>query len=152
MKKVQLGLVALTVAIAGVTVTVNAADEKRRPASEALKNYFSAWNEPDEAKRTAMLEECWADAGTYTDPTAHVEGRAALATHIAGFLSSPQFKGYSIIQTSGIDEHHDVFRFEWEMRDGEGKSLTKGMDYGEIDADGKITKIVGFFGPFPAMK
>jgi len=34
------------------------------------------------------------------------------------------------------------------MRNG-GEDVLEGMDYGELAADGRISKIVGFFGPFP---
>ncbi len=121
-------------------------------ASAALQNYFKAWNEPDTEKRAALLQSAWTENGTYTDPTAHVEGRDALVAHIGGFLSDPQFKGASLQQKSEIDFHHHTFRFEWTMNDASGNPIVVGMDYGEFNDDGAITKIVGFFGPFPELK
>ena len=121
-------------------------------AKESLEHYFQAWNTPDEAARRAHLEAGWAENATYTDPTADVHGREALVKHIAGFLGNPAMKGYSIVRVTGIDVHHRSFRFSWEMRDPSGKTLTPGIDYGEFDDNGMITKIVGFFGPFPAME
>jgi hypothetical protein len=38
------------------------------------------------------------------------------------------------------------------MKDSSGAAMVTGMDYGEFNNDGKITKIVGFFGPFPKLK
>ena len=125
------------------------------PASDAkasLKKYFRAWGEPDSQTRETLLANAWAEKGTYTDPTAHVEGRDALVKHIAEFLSNPQFKNTSLMQTSDIDIHHRSFRFEWTMKDASGAAMVSGMDYGEMNEDGKITKIVGFFGPFPELK
>ena len=118
----------------------------------SLNNYIEAWREPDAQKRERLLETAWAENGTYTDPTAHVDGRKALTAHIEGFLTNPMFKGYSIVMASEIDIHHHVFRFEWTMKDSSGKEVTGGMDYGEFNNDGAITKIVGFFGPFPELK
>ena len=118
----------------------------------SLNNYVKAWHEPDAQKRHALLETAWTDNGTYTDPTAHVDGRDALVAHIGQFQANPQFKGFSIVQTSDIDVHHQVFRFEWAMQDPAGKTVTGGMDYGEFDENGAITKIVGFFGPFRELK
>lgn len=37
----------------------------------------AAWNETDETKRRALLENAWADGGVYTDPQSHVEEREA---------------------------------------------------------------------------
>ena len=146
------GIAAGLTAIALVIQQTDAADTSRRSAAEALEGYFAAWDEPDAEKRAAIVKGCWAEGATYTDPTAHVEGRAGLVEHIGGLMGNPQFKNFTIVRISDIDEHHDVFRFEWEMRNAEGQSVTKGMDYGEMDSDGNITKIVGFFGPFRAMK
>ena len=71
---------------------------------ETIEAYMAAWNEPDEAKRAKLLDKCWADAGTYTDPMSDVAGREALAAVIAGFRQ--QMPGAGLAFTSGIDEHH----------------------------------------------
>ncbi|MCR9291682.1 MAG: nuclear transport factor 2 family protein [bacterium] len=119
---------------------------------ESLPKYFESWQEEDVEKRGKLLESAWSEKGTYTDPTAHVVGRKALVEHIGGFLSNPQFQGVEFIQASGIDVHHGVFRFQWKMVDATGQEIMTGMDYGEFDERGRITKIVGFFGPFPELK
>ena len=124
----------------------------KEKALGSLEHYFAAWAAETEEERRSHLEAGWATDGTYTDPTADVHGREALVQHIGAFASSPQAKNFSIEQSSGIDVHHKVMRFAWEMRNAEGKVLTPGMDYGEFNDDGKITKIVGFFGPFPKME
>jgi hypothetical protein len=36
------------------------------------------------------------------------------------------------------------------MRSGDEVAL-EGMDFGELATDGRISRIVGFFGPFPAL-
>jgi hypothetical protein len=141
----------LATATVGLVREANAAPPADK-AKAALQRYFKAWNETDVEERQALLESAWTKDGTYTDPGAHVEGRDALVAHIGGFLSDPQFKGFSIVQASEIDVHHQVFRFEWEMKDPGGKTVIVGMDYGEFNDDGAITKIVGFFGPFPELK
>jgi len=119
---------------------------------ESLENYIQAWNEPDTEKRNALLATAWAENATYTDPSAHVEGRDALLTHIDRFRSNPQFKGSSLARASKVDLHHETFRFEWELKDASGNTTMVGIDYGEFNEDGAITKIVGFFGPFPELK
>jgi len=118
----------------------------------SLNNYMKAWNEPSSEKRKAFLQTAWSDNGTYTDPTADIAGRDGLVSHIGEFLSNPQFKGASFVRASEIDVHHQVFRFEWIMKDSSGKRLVVGMDCGEFNDDGAITKIVGFFGPIPELK
>lgn len=138
-----------------LSVTFTQAAPKASPAEkarESLQKYFKAWNEPDAVKREAILNPSWAENGTYTDPSADVAGRDALVAHIEGFLTGPQTKTFSIVQASEIDFHHRSFRFAWEMQDASGKTLTPGIDYGEFNDEGQITKIVGFFGPMPKLK
>ena len=49
--------------------------------------------------------------------------------------------------TSGIDSHHGKFRFTWRMVLADGKVFLEGIDFGELNSDGKLHRIVGFFGP-----
>jgi hypothetical protein len=113
---------------------------------ETITLYAAAWNEPDAVARRRLLERAWAATGTYTDPTAHVEGRAALDKHIEVYLKT-QPAGTRIVPASAIDAHHGRFRFAWKMLAPDGSVAIEGLDYGELDADGRISRIVGFFGP-----
>jgi len=115
-------------------------------ATEIVTAYGAAWNEPDEKARRALLDRSWADDGAYSDPTGSADGRDALIAHIGGFQA--MMPGHTIDMTSGLDTRDNVFRFAWVMRNG-GEDVLEGMDYGELAADGRISKIVGFFGPFP---
>jgi hypothetical protein len=116
-------------------------------AAEAVITYGASWNEPDVERRRSMLEQVWADDGVYTDPTVELPGREALIEHISGFQQS--FAGARIEPTSGVEVHHGWLRFSWSMLDGSGTVLTEGFDVGQLDDDGRIKLIVGFFGPFP---
>ena len=109
--------------------------------------YGAAWNETDDAKRRALLEQAWADGGVYTDPQSHVEGREALLGLIAGFQQ--QAAGARIVATSGIDAHHGKLRFTWKMAGADGNTIIEGIDFGELAPDGRIQRIVGFFGSPP---
>lgn len=126
---------------------LEAADKKAsEKVLESLENYFAAWAEADGTKRASLLESAWSDDGVYIDPTAHVAGRDALVEHIGSFRGNEQFKGFTIDQVTEIDVHHNSFRFGWEMRNAAGMTVSPGIDYGEFDDEGRITKIVGFFG------
>jgi hypothetical protein len=113
---------------------------------EIVAAYGAAWNEPDDAARAALLVKSWADDGVYCDPTATVNGRVALVAHIGGFLQ--MMPGHTLEITSGVDAHHDLVRFAWVLRKDEETAL-EGMDFGELAPDGRIQRIVGFFGRFP---
>ena len=113
---------------------------------ETVEAYLAAWNEKDEAKRTKLLDKCWADAGTYTDPMSDVAGREQLAAVIAGFHQ--QMPGASLAFTSGVDEHHGRIRFGWKVVDG--PQPLEGIDVGRISSDGRLESIIGFWGANPA--
>ena len=102
-------------------------------------------SEPDRAVRQQLLERAWAEDGTYTDPTAQVTGRKEFVDHIARFFE--QFPGAHFELTSGIDTHHEKLRFTWRMVLPNGKVFVEGIDFGELSLDGKLHRIVGFFGP-----
>ena len=117
---------------------------------EVVDAYGAAWNEPDEAARRRLLEQAWADDGTYTDPQSDVAGRDALVAHIAAFHE--QFQGAQIVPTSGADEHHGKVRFTWRMQGADGSTIMEGIDFGQLAGDGRLGRIVGFFGPLPAVE
>jgi hypothetical protein len=101
----------------------------------------ASWNEPDEAKRTALMEESWADNGVYQDPTGTADGRAALVAHIGGVHA--MFPDRSIDFASGIEATEAGVRWAWVMRNGDAVEL-EGMDFGELAPDGRIQRIAGF--------
>lgn len=115
--------------------------------AEVIGAYGEAWTEPDPARRAELLERAWADDGVYCDPTTTVSGRAAMERHIAGF--GARLPGCTIVVTSAIDAHDGYARFGWEIRDGSGAAVGEGTDFAVLGPDGRIQRIVGFFGPLP---
>ena len=90
-----------------------------------------------------MLDRVWTADGTYTDPTAHVEGRGELEDHIDRFFK--QFPGARLALASDIDTHHQKLRFTSRMLLADGSVFVEGTDFGELSADGRLQRIVGFF-------
>lgn len=110
-----------------------------------IASYAAAWSESDRTARETLLERVFAVDGTYTDPTVDLAGRAALVTHIGRFQErSP---GARIEPISVVDAHHGQLRFAWRLALPDGTVVVEGLDYGELTRDGKIKRIVGFFGP-----
>jgi hypothetical protein len=115
-----------------------------------VNTYMEAWNEADEARRLALLARCWSDRGRYVDPNADLEGRAALAQHIAKVQASRP--GARLEFVSGIDVHHAVARFLWRLVRADGTRGDISIDFGEVGEDGLLVRIVGFFGPAPEIE
>lgn len=112
-------------------------------AEQVLEHYLAAWNETDAARRAALLAQCWAKDGVYSDPTVEVKGAAALSAMIGKVQQ--QYPGARLERTSRLDAHHDVLRFGWRMVLADGKALPEGVDFVHI-VDGRIARIAGFFG------
>jgi hypothetical protein len=126
-------------------------DEMSDAACETIiknvEDYVAAWNEPDAAARMKLLEGCWAEDASYLDPNADLAGRSALASHIARMQAARP--GARIEFMSGIDVHHNVVRFLWRLVRGDGSAGDVSIDFGEVDGNGNLVKIVGFFGAPP---
>ena len=119
----------------------------RETAMANVLAYAAAWNEPDAATRLKILERCWADDGAYVDPTVELRGRSALCEHISKVQAGRP--GARIEMVSGVDLHHHVVRFLWRLVRADGSASDTSIDFGEVDASGRLTKIVGFFGDPP---
>jgi hypothetical protein len=112
-----------------------------------VDTYLAMWNEPEPAKRAALIEQAWARDGRYLDPVLEAEGYAALSDMVAGVHA--QFPGHRFNRLSGVDAHHDQIRFAWELAAEDGTVAVAGIDVGELADDGRLARITGFFGELP---
>ncbi len=116
---------------------------------EAVFAYGAAWNEPDEDLRHNLLMQCWADTGVVLAPHEVLEGRSALFENIGRFHE--ERPGWRTVLTSGLDVHHHVVRFSFAVLQPDGTQVSNGLDVGETGSDGRLVKILAFFGPLPAL-
>jgi hypothetical protein len=117
--------------------------------TKVVTQYMAAWNEREATARHTLLQQCWSDGGVYLDPNVSLTGREALDGHIATVQASRP--GARLEFMSGIDVHHDVVRFLWRLMRADGTCGNTSIDFGEVGPDGRLVKIVGFFGPAPAL-
>jgi ketosteroid isomerase-like protein len=108
--------------------------------------YGKAWAEPDALKRAEYLIQVWAKDGQYKDPSvAPLTGVEALSRHIGEFIR--QYPKAKFTKTSKLDAYGTTFRADWFLDFGDGKTpALTGFDFGELNSEGKIAKIAGFFG------
>lgn len=118
--------------------------------TKAVTQYMAAWNEPDATVRQALLDQCWSDGGVYVAPKVSLAGREALSRHIATVQAGRP--GARLEFMSGIDVHHNVIRFLWRLVRADGTCGDTSIDFGEVGPDGRLVKIVGFFGAAPSLK
>lgn len=115
------------------------------PREAVIDAYISAWGVMDSTERLVRLESCYASDATYCDPTVSVSGRAALSEHIERTLAA--FRDMTLVRTTRVNAHGSFARFGWQMRGADGKNLPECLDVVEFGADGRITRVIGFFGP-----
>jgi hypothetical protein len=114
-----------------------------------VDTYLSAYNEADEAARLALLEDAFAAEGRLIDPPLEGEGHGGISDMMAAVHQ--QFPGHTFRRSSGVDEHHGQLRYGWELCDPTGAVVLAGMDVGEVDAQRRLVRVAGFFGPLPEM-
>jgi hypothetical protein len=99
----------------------------RQTVIASILDYMAAWNEPKVARRLQILERCWAEDAGYVDPNVELRGRAALCEHIAEVHA-------------GRPGAPHVVRFFRRLVDAGGGFGETSIDFGEVDARGKLTR------------
>ena len=110
---------------------------------DPITAYGEAWLAVDEGERRALLEVAWAPDAVYCDPLERLEGREALGRHIGA--TQVALAGGRIAVTSTPVRHHDSAFFRWTMTDASGATALTGFDVVQLDADGRIARLHGFF-------
>lgn len=143
----------LSYALTLILLTSNFAwseNAKPKGITQSLDFFGKAWNEPDAAKREALINDAWVENGEFIDPMNQIKGRKNLLPILTDFIT--RYPGTEVIQTSAIDQHHSVYRVSWKIILANGEPLIEGTDFGEFNKDGKITRITSFFGPVQRIK
>lgn len=115
-----------------------------------IDGFFRAWNADTDDERQAAVAEVYTETAVVKDPLADVQGHEAIAGFIAG--ARQQFPGHSFRRSSGIDAHHDLVRFSWQLLDPSGAPVVEGFETAQVAADGRLACTLGFFGPLPAVE
>ena len=112
----------------------------------SLDHMLSAWNEPDPSMVRSHLERALAPGVEFIDPSIETHGLDEFEANVHNVQAGLPGAEYS--RTSGVDSHHGLHRYSWQIsRDGE--IVVTGFDVTEVDDDGKVTRVLGFFGPLP---
>ena len=112
--------------------------------TDIIDTYIDMWNEEDAERRTALIDQAWADDAAYLDPLLEAEGKPALSEMVATVHG--HYPGHRFRRRSDVDLHHDRVRFAWDLVAPDGAVFVAGIDVGELAADGRLRRITGFFG------
>jgi hypothetical protein len=112
-----------------------------------VARYLATWNEPDAARRAALVAETFTPAARYVDPLARAEGSAQLA----GLIGAVQARFPGLVFTRcGVAELHDTFaRFSWSLGPVGGQPIAGGTDFAVLEGE-RIASVTGFLDAVPA--
>ncbi len=109
----------------------------------------AARNERDPEKIRPHLDRALSPCVVFCDPQHQIEGIDAFEKMVRDFREAIPDARTAIV--SGLDHHHDLYRYEWNVYDGD-ELMVPGMDVTRVDAQGRVERIDGFFGPIPSLE
>lgn len=112
-----------------------------------LAAYTAVWSEPDAARREALLKSCWSEDSEIVGPGYAFKGTQAVLAEAARFQA--QEPGARVVLTSGFDAHGRWARFTFALLGPDGGVANEGWDLVELAADGRIARVISFWGPLP---
>jgi hypothetical protein len=113
-------------------------------AQATIDAYFESWNSTDPTARAAAIERAFAPTAHMADPLVDVTGHDELAAVFAQFHDT--YAGHTFRQVGGVDGHHGLARWGWEMIDPAGQVALAGIDIAVVADDGRLARVAGFFG------
>ena len=117
-------------------------------ALEAIVDgHLAAYCDPDAERRQAAIGRLWNLEGLLIDPPFEARGQQGISDQAATLLA--HYPGHRFERTTGIDTHHQFSRYGWRLVSPAGAPVVEGVDILELDVDGRIGRVVGFFGAEP---
>jgi hypothetical protein len=129
-------------------VVINTPTTKESAMSDlttTIDTHLAAYGEPDPTKRADLVRQVWATDGQLLDPPLEGAGHDGIAA--LGDIVQAHYAGHTFRRTSAVDAHHGFARYSWDLVTPSGAVAISGLDVVQVDDDGRLVRIVGFFGP-----
>ena len=81
--------------------------------NELIDRFVALWNEPDPQARRKLVDELWAEDGTYVNRLFTAQGRDLIDNVIATAHKDYVAKGFSFKSSSNANAHHNGITFTW---------------------------------------
>lgn len=121
-----------------------ASNEALVGAGAAVQRWFTAWNEPEAARRDTALGALVHDAIVFQDAYSATSGRADLLAHVAA--AKLHMPGLVMEPCSDVRHCQGTALVDWLVKSADGKTMAKGTNVFELAPDGRFTRIVGLWG------
>jgi len=112
--------------------------------TDTIDTHLAGYCEPDQAKRAELLTAAWSANGELVDPPMDGRGVDAIAGLVDAVLT--HYPDHRFERTTAVDEHHGFARYGWALVSAEGTAAVAGTDFAQVDNDGKLMRVIGFFG------
>ncbi len=113
-------------------------------APESFDHMLAAWNERDPTRVRDHLERALAPGVHFVDPSIDLVGIDEFEANV--HRVHEQVPGAVYSRTSDVDAHHGHHRYHWAIH-LDGELLLAGFDVAVTDAEARVEKVIGFFGP-----
>lgn len=109
--------------------------------------HLAAFSTTDADERTRLVTRAYAPEGHFADPLFAATGHDEI---LALAASVPElYPGHAFRRTSPIDLHHAHARYAFAFSAEDGTVVIEGTEVAQVGADGRLVRVIGFFGPLP---
>jgi hypothetical protein len=109
-----------------------------------VDKHLAGYCEPDAGRRAELVATAWGEGGALIDPPFDGKGRDGIAAMTDVVLT--HYAGHTFRRTTDVDTHHQFGRYGWALVGPDGAVAVTGTDYIELNDEGQLVRIVGFFG------
>jgi len=120
------------------------AAEQHAGAAAIADAWFGAWNETDGARRRELLASCATPDVSFCDEYGVLSGYEDLDGQIAA--TKIYMPGLTLVRVGEPVRSHGNALVRWEMRGAEGQVKGKGVNAVTFAPDGRLARVVGFWG------
>lgn len=113
--------------------------------TRTIDTHLLAYCEADADRRAELVASAWRPDGSLLDPPFDGSGHADIAAMTDVVLA--HYPGHRFVRTTAVDAHHGIARYGWQLVGPDGDVAVAGLDVAEVGDDGRLTRVVGFFGP-----
>jgi len=108
------------------------------------ERWFAAWNEADAAARRRAFRTLVTDDVLFQDAYSLTRGFDDLDAHVAG--AKVHMPGITMEKSAATRQCQGTALVEWVAKLPDGKPMAKGTNVFELAPDGRIERVVGFWG------
>jgi hypothetical protein len=112
--------------------------------THVIDTHLEAYGLADTARRRELVEAIWHPDGALIDPPFDGSGHDGIMALADAVVT--HYPGHTFRRTTEIDAHHTSARYGWAMVAPDGSVAVAGTDVAEVATDGRLLRVVGFFG------